>query len=251
MSKSKKGMAVWSTVGSRWPESWPVVSRSSPHFGMLFSHYPSYSSTAACVVGRWVRTRSWKPACSFCAGYFHQVSVRGGCQRAGAGTRRGVGVHGRTWVYQTNIWGCRCSRETPYCQLGWGRLCWLLPRTCNRSRKSWGSCSLLCFYPFFPLLISGGAVCPSRLCRCSWKQCIVSCCFVTTTHDCPWADTSSFPHRHIHSCNWMDLPVCSQFGYMFRCCWFSQRQKAADTLRDSSCVHGLWFLFNFVLFQHP
>lgn len=89
----------WDPAGLWFPTPLPTLGCFFP-LSILQQH-------CCCVVGQWVSPRSWKPASSFCAGYFHQVSVCGGCQRAGAGTRRGVRVCGRTWLCQTNVWGCR------------------------------------------------------------------------------------------------------------------------------------------------
>lgn len=83
--------------------SWAVVSHSSPHFEVIFPVLPILQQHC-CLCG-WVvsQTKELKTSLFLLVQVFFTRSVCGGCQRADAGTRKGVGVCGRTWVYQTNI----------------------------------------------------------------------------------------------------------------------------------------------------
>lgn len=110
-----------------------------------------------------------------------------------------------------HVGGPGFTRVTPEAEgvgerlLGVSRVALAAPEDGSQERLELGSWfSTIFFVLFFPLLASVTAVCASRFCSCSWKQCVVSCWFVTI-HTCWWADTSSFPHRHIHSCIQTDL----------------------------------------------
>lgn len=78
--------------------SWAVVSRSSPHFGVVF---PTIHLTVALLLV-WLGIESDQGAENQPLPSVQVIFTRSVCV-AGAGTRRGVGVRGRTWVYQTNI----------------------------------------------------------------------------------------------------------------------------------------------------